>query len=205
MEAGYEILWPVYPHFLDGLKLAYPLINWVDWRGYGKYLNIQAQVEIDGYLIVPIRWSMELGSRDYKNVMKDKFLMYGWDWKAWKDKAVFERDLKRERQLATYLGVHIDKPYTLVNRHFGSSSQFKANIHVDGVEMKTVTGYSLFDYATLLENAEYLHLSNSSTLYLLELLDLKAKEIHLYVRKGLETDFKNTDYIHTKPYILHYD
>jgi hypothetical protein len=202
MEAGYEILWPVYPHFLDGLKFAYPLINWVDWRGYSKYLNIQAQVEIDGYLIVPIRWSCELGSNDYKNVMADKYKMYGWDWKEWKDKAVFERDLNRERDLARYLGVHLDKPYTLVNKFFGSNSQFKANIPVNGVEMKTVTGYSLFDYATLLENAQHIHVANSSVLYLLELLDLKAESINLYCRHPLEKDFANTEYLHTKKYNL---
>lgn len=179
------------------------MIEWVDYRNYYKYLQIQKQKELDGYLIVPIRWSMELGSGKYENVMKDKFEIYRWDWTEWKKHAKFERNADRENQLAAYLGVSFDRPYTLTNKFFGSNSQFQVNIPVKGVEIRTIKGFSLFDYSKLLENAEHIHVANSSILYLLELLDLKAKSVHLYARKPQEKDFRNTQYIHTKKYVLH--
>lgn len=206
-EEGHEIYWPVLPQFLEGLKRAYPDIIFMDWRtikiDYER--KDEHDIVIDGtqYRIIPLRWNVEIMNVPYSSCMSSKYSLFGWDFKEWKEKAFFERGKAREIRLANEVGDKWDKPYTLINRFFGSNSQFEADIREKGIEMRSVPGYSLFDWAYLIENAETIHTVNSSILYLLELLDLKAKEIHLYSRKPIEPDHRNTEYLFTKPYILH--
>lgn len=208
-EQGNEIYWPVLPQFVDGCKRAYPDIIFMDWRTMAvDYENRnEHDIVIDGleYRVVPLRWNVENLNVPYSRCMETKYSWFGWDFKEWKEKAHFKRDAEREQECySALIGQATQEEYTLVNRYFGSNSQFKAEIPAYGVSMNRANGYSLFDYAKLIENATYIYVANSSILYLLELLDLKAKEIHLYCRKPIEKDFKNTEYLFTKPYILHY-
>lgn len=207
IDEGHSITWPVLPHFVEGLKAAYNNIEWLDYRNIN--VDYQKRDEHDHwfngilYRVVPLRWANEILGREYKFCMKSKYDLLQMDWTKWKEKAMWQRNEEREEVIMEETGANWWVEYTVVNRFFGSDSQFQCNIPVEGIEMDIKKGYSLFDYAKLLENATYIHVANSSILYFLELLDLKAKEIHLYCRKPLEKDFKNTSYLFTKPYILH--
>lgn len=204
---GHVITWPVLPRFVDQLKRAYPFVEWMDsdkfpapykwmeehdWTYRGKT-----------YRYIPLRWANEMLKHPYERCMSDKFELFGLDFKDWRKGAMWARDEVKETELASILAIDLNTPFTIKNTYFGSNSQFKVQINVPGFEMKSLPGFSLFDYAAILENAEYIHVANSSILYLLECLELKAKEVHLYCRKPIENDFKNTDYIFTKKYNLH--
>lgn len=207
IKEGHEIYWPVLPHFVEGLQRAYldvNFVNWKDWKIDYERRN-EHDVLIDGkeYRVIPLRWNVEIMNVPYSRCMETKYGMFGWDYKEWKEDAMFTRSEQRENELAAYLGIDFTTSYTLTNKYFGSNSQFHLDIPVKGVEIRTIKGFSLFDYSKLLENAEHIHVANSSILYLLELLDLKAKSVHLYARKPQEQDFRNTQYIHSKKYVLH--
>lgn len=212
-KGKYKILWPVMPHYLDGCQRAFPDITFVPFTMLNVDYNCKEDYENEFYRYIPIRWSDGWKGRPYTDCMKIKYEMYGMDYRTWKDNAKFERSWKREQgllatiELISGVRLNINEPYNLVNRYFGSSSQFKVDINIDNdlptVEMSSIKGYSIFDWSLLIENATNIYAANSSILYLLELLDLKAEEIHLYCRKPIEKDFKNTDYLHTKNYILH--
>lgn len=197
---GRHILWPVLPHFIDGLKRAYPDIEWV---GYGSVdvdheRKEQYEMNIGKWgkcTILPIRFADQLLNVPYKQCMRAKYDLYGMDWKTWKDKAMWVRDSLIESRLATHMGVHGKSNYTLINRHFGSASQFKAKIPYSGVEMTTINPFSLFDWVSLIEHASDIHTVSTSIIYLLEMLELTAPEVHLYIRKPLEHNFENIDYI----------
>ncbi len=157
---------------------------------------------IGDYHFLPLRWADVMLNVPYTMCMKAKYMLYSLDWKAWKVRAAWYRDIERETALQTKVGIIPGKPYKLINRHFRSNNSGIAEIKEQGIEMRNVSGFSLFDWCSILEDATEIHTVSTSIIYLLELLDLKMP-IHLYERLPDENHFKNVDYLFTKPYILH--
>jgi hypothetical protein len=205
-EAGYHILWPVMPQFVDGLRRAYPTIEFTDFTKETRVdFDCRIQKVHNGLLHIPIRWSMEIMGVPYSQVMRAKFDMYGWDWQDWKQHGKWLRDGLKELQLMKHLGIKEGDEYILTNPYYrsdGSGMVTLPKFDCKVVQMKGVPGYSLFDWMYIAEHAKELHVVNSAILYCLELLPL-TMPIHLYKRTPEERDFKNVDYLFTKPYILH--
>lgn len=207
MFAGYEITWPVYPQFLEGLVRAYPSINWVNINGYEKYMNIKTDGFIDGYEIVPIRWCVEITGLPYNKCMEAKYIMYDLDFNMWKEFAMPIRDYEYEEELFyKVLGLKDLEEYRLINRFFRSDSSGCAQIpheaHIRTVEMCSILDYSLFDWMMVIERAAEIHTVSTSLLYLLELMDLDTTP-EIYLRWPDEKNFKNIDGITTKKYKFH--
>lgn len=204
---GNSILWPVEPHFVDGLSRAYPDITFSD----GSKMDIDFERR-DDYVqnamrFLPLRWADSIMKVPYTACMASKYSLYHQDYRIWKERAMWHRDTVKEDELFEVLGCN-NGPYNLINRFFGSDSQLQVTINVNNecqnIEMKTIQGFSLFDYAKVMENADNLHLVSSSTIYLTEQLELKAKEVHLYCRRPIEYNFANIDYLLEKhKYVFH--
>lgn len=199
------ILWPVHPKFVEGLNRAYPDIAFVDYTKFNIDYNRRDDYTQDGIRYLPLRFADQLMNLPYSCCMSAKYQYYGMDYKSWRHQAVWIRDRKKENELYSLVVNHSE--YNLVNTYFGSDSQLQVSVGINNglpnVEMKTIEGFSLFDWAKIIENASNIAVVNSSIMFLLELLELKAKEIHLFARKPIENDFKNVDYLFTKDYILH--
>lgn len=215
---GNPIVWPVMPQFVEGLNRAYPHITFVDWRTFKIDYERKDQYEIDiepygKCTVLPIRWADNIMKVPYTHCMRAKYDLYGLDYRDWKDKAMWERDKLREAELMLEYDYSSDLetmyPFIFKNVIFGSDCKLKINIKdvtfsgIPTIEMYPIDRFSLFDWAAIIRCAEQIHTVSSSILYMLELLPLQAKEIHLYARKPIETHFKNVDYLFTKPYILH--
>lgn len=162
-------------------------------------------------LFLPLRWTQEVMGVPYERCMSSKYEYYGMDYRDWKEEAMWKRDLGNEAMVfGSMTGVWGNdwSGFTLVNKFFGSNSQLQANINPPPNDkygylwIESILGASLFDWASAIEASGEIHTVSTSLLYILELLDLK-QPIHLYPRIPLETDFKNVDYLFTKPYILH--
>jgi hypothetical protein len=61
-------------------------------------------------------------------------------------------------------------------------------------------GYSLFDWAAVMEQAVEIHTVSTSIIYLLELLHLRA---HIYIRRPDERSHSYYDYLLEQKHILH--
>lgn len=208
VEKGYDVIWPVRNHFVEGLSKAYPRITFVDEKLIKpEYFNIREFKEIDNTLIVPIRWSDNYRGLPYSQTMRSKYLMMGMDFNDWKKRAMWVRNIFREDELY-YDVLRLDDGmrYNLISERFGTNSESSATVEVNNglpnVEMKTIPGFSLFDWAMVIQRASHIHVVSSAIFYLLELLQIKA-DIHLYTRRPLEKDFDNIRYLMTKPYVLH--
>lgn len=205
MDAGYHILWPVMPQFVEGLTRAYPQIEFTDYtKATGVDFNAKVQKVINGMLHVPIRWSVDIMNVPYSQCMKSKYDMYGYDWQDWRKHGKWLRDGLKELQLRQSLGLKDGDEYVLVNPYYRSDSSgvvalpsFKKTIHMRGIP-----GYSLFDWQPIIEGAKEIHTVSTALLYVLELLDLK-QPIHLYKRVPEENSFDNVQFLFSKPYILH--
>ena len=203
---GREIVWGVDKVYLEGLKRAYKDITWI--------LDTESNIDYNrrdfyhiGYTeVVPLRFSDSILGLGYSRCMASKHLIFGLDYRKWKDQSMYQRDERRENLLLDVLGIR-DKEFTLVNNNFWTIGNGKRINQIEGieghvVEMRNIDGFSLFDWSLVMEKAKEIHSVNTATLYLFELLDLKCP-IHLYPRIPSEKDFKNVEYIFSKPYILH--
>lgn len=207
IEEGYKVLWPVEPHFVEGLNRAYPNVIFIDRTKLNINYENKEFKEIDGMLQLPMRYSESLMGKPYKFHMESKYSFLGKNWRTWKSGGVYKRDSEKESNLMKILGIDNGERYNLVSTTFGSGGQHKINISVNNeyksIEMQNIEPYSLFDWSRVIENAEEIHAVSSASLYLFELLDLSSKSVHLYVRKPIEQDFGYVDFLFTKKYILH--
>ena len=69
--------------------------------------------------------------------------------------------------------------------------------------MKPIDGYTLLDWAGIIENASAIHTVNTSIMYLLETLELSTDNIHVYSRNENGKDFIKVDYLFKMKYAKH--
>ncbi len=208
IEQGYHVLWPVKPHYVEACQKAYPKVCFISDAAVRQDLfETKEKIEIDGMLIAPIRWSNSFMNVPYKDVMKAKYMMYDLDWQTWRIHAMWRRDVDKESELMRMLGIVPGTKYNLINKRFGTNAERSVEINVGNeypnIEMTEVPGYSLFNWSKIIQIAEEIHTVNTSILFMLEVLPLSGRAVHLYCRKPIEVDFSFVDYIFTKPYIIH--
>lgn len=196
---GYRVLWPVKVEFLPGLRKAYPHIHFEDWKQVKVDYNCKEDKEKNGVRLVPLRWTYETMKVEFRHCMRSKYDFMGMDWNEW-NRTMFKRDEATENRLMKAMGIEKGDRYILINENFRTDNSGRHRILVPAngfkvVRMGVYHGYSLFDWAALIENAETIHSVSTSIIYLMELLPLKAKEVHIYVRHPDEKDHRNYDYI----------
>ena len=195
-----SIVWPVLPQFIEGLKRAYPDVFWVPTGIIDRSLEgMRIDRVVNGNRVIPIRYADTINRTPYKDCMKAKYEMYGLDWNTWKD-FTFERTLDHETRLFyEVLKLKDGEPFRLVNRRFTSNESKVVSIpnskEIRNIEMSSIPGFSLFDWSMVIEKATEIHTVGTSINYIIELLELKAKEVVLYKRLPDERNYENYDYI----------
>lgn len=214
LHEGYEITFPVEDEYI-WIQEYIPYINFVKKSQFFMDYERFSWGRIGEYEYFPLRFANPLlrgyGAHDYSdqlNCMKDKYRLFGQDPEKWRS-LKWIRNKEREEALFNFLGLE-GKEYTLVNEW---SSQGKIDIEEDYLSAwswsKTVVyqqklpGFTLLDWAKVIENATYIHTTSTSNFYMIETLNLKAKEIHLY--KRLTEDLTAIKELMSKNYILHED
>lgn len=207
IAAGSKIVWPVWPQFVDQLRRAYPDIEFVSSKTCEYDLNRNDQFEAvnrkgERYTQLPIRFADSIMRVRYDDCMKAKYMMYGLDFNMWVKDAMWHRDTQREESLMQQLVKK--EEYTFSNATFGSDCKMQVPVPNCDVKMQILDGFSMFDWCKIIENASEIHTVSTSIIYLLEMLDLKAKEVHLYQRPIPGQTFSNVSYILQRhKYILH--
>lgn len=191
---NYDITWPVQSQFIEGLKRAYPDIEWIPDSKSPVPLDIKRDCLHGEYRVIPIRWSDQILKVPYRHVMKAKYDMYRIKYQEWKRDAMWKRDHVKENRLFDLLKLK-PQEYVLKNLTFLSNSSRKIDIQIDGIEMKEIPGFSLFDWAKVLENAKEIHTVSTSILYILDMLD--TCKVNVYVRRPIERDHSFYSYIFT--------
>lgn len=199
MLGNYEVTWPVLDQFVDDCKRAYPDINFIPVKISPVDLSIKRDIEVNGYRVIPIRYSNELMRVPYNRVMRAKYDMYRIDFNRWRELAMWKRDHEKENELFKLL--NLPDNYTIVNSYFGSDSQYKIDIKVDGVQVRSISGYSLFDWAKVFENATEIHTVSTSILYILDMLN--TCPVNVYIRKPTEWNHNNYRYLFTSPKFIY--
>ena len=205
-----RIVWGVWDNFLDQLNRAYPNIEFVPYKSLGIDFNRKDDYEFmhakyGRCRVLPLRWADGILNVHYNSCMRAKYDLYGLDFETWRDNAMWQRNEWKE------IGFHASKvpkgDYALVNLTFGSDAKGMIKIphpKISTIVMDIVKGYSLFDWSMIIENATEIHTVNTSIIYLLEMLDLRAKEVHLYQRTVAGQTFDNIRYVLKRhKYVFH--
>jgi hypothetical protein len=203
----YDILWPVQDYFVDGLQYAYPDVKFVSKDSMNINYDSFDDFENEEFRQIPLRFIGDITATPWYECMYQKYIYYNMDYNNWMELATYKRNMDKELQLFNLLGLEENEKYNLVSSFFGSQFQNKLNIKPENdfkiVEMKNINGFSLFDWSYVIENATNLYVAHSSPFFILELLTLRANEIHLYSRYPSEDHFLSTEKMHTKNYIYH--
>lgn len=219
-ESINRIFWPVRPEWIEGLQRAYPKITFIDHRTSGvdferKDWHSQTLIHEGKSILVeniPLRWCVQLMKVPYQDCMKAKYTMFREDWQKWRKYGMFKRDAVREAKLFRLLGLQMNEPYVLENRRFRQDesgiiqTKAKDTCYSNAwrhVEMRSILGFSLFDWAGVIENAREIHTVSTSIIYIFELLAKLRPQIFIYIRKPDEKSHRNYDYLLTSnDYVL---
>lgn len=200
-EKGYKIMWPVESYYCN-INKHFPYITFVDKSLININFELSKFYSINDYLIVPLRFSYQIMGVPFDRCMPSKYMMWNLPLDTWRT-TKWIRDEKSEKELFyDILGLKVGDKYNLISEHF---SKAKINIpppQGKNVYLEKISNYTLIDWSMVMENATSIHTVHSAINYVMEFLNISA-ECHLYVRKPLESDFRNYDYLFKKPYIKH--
>ena len=204
-QQGHKVTVPILSKYLD-IQRNLPYINFVDKETFDIDYEEKEFIETDDRIIIPMRWSMEYYNSLLKNTMLNKYKMVGIDLEEWR-KLTWLRHRWRENKLKEVLGIKQGERFNLINCNFYSFENRTINLNINNklknIEMKFIPTFNLLDWACIIEEAENIYSVNTSIIFLLEVLELKAKEIHLYSRNVNGADFIQTEYLRSKNYILY--
>lgn len=204
-QQGHKVTIPILSKYLD-IQRNLPYINFVDKETFDIDYEEKEFIETDDRIIIPMRWSKEYYNSLLKNTMLNKYKMVGIDLEEWR-KLTWLRHRWRENKLKEVLGIKQGERFNLINCNFYSFENRTINLNINNklknIEMKFIPPFNLLDWAGIIEEAENIYSVNTSIIFLLEVLELKAKEIHLYSRNVNGADFTQTEYLRSKNYILY--
>lgn len=204
-QEGHEVILPVLPKFLD-LQPYFPYIKFVDMNQLNIDYDSKVIVNTEEHTIIPLRWGKEFFNGTYNDTMRNKYRMVNMELSEFRNLKWLRHRVK-ENELLRLLGIQEGEKYNLINKNFHTFLNGTVKIDVKNnyknVYMNIIKDFTLLDWASVIENATEIHSVNTSILFLLESLDLKAENIHLYGRNDGGSEFPKTTYLHSKNYILH--
>ena len=196
----------IIPTDFGGLQKHFPDIVFLEKKTLNIDYDEKQIVERCNSTVFPMRFADSLIKADYRNCMAAKYRLFDlplslWRTVTWKRDMVLENDLYYNT-----LGLKDNSKYTLVNTKFTASDKHEITIDKKDklpiVNMKVLSKYTLLDWGKVIENATNIHTVSTSLLYVLEIMDLTAEEVHIYKREPLELDHKYYDYLITKNFRL---
>jgi len=203
-EEGHTVLYPtifpeLYPYFPDICFIKKEFIN-IDYEDH-------AFIKTKNVIILPLRFADTILKVSYRNCMAAKYRLMDLPANLWRT-LTWKRNLKKEKELFyNVLRLEDNIKYNLINNNFLSDFSRKTDIHISNglsnILMEKKVDYSLLDWGMVIENASNIHTVGTSLIYIIEILNVKADELHVYKRLGVENHHEYYDYILTKGWVLH--
>lgn len=208
-DQGYKVIAPVEDHYY---WLMY-YIQYVHFKKKSEYPMDYEKVDFDtvnGARYIPLRFSTPIQrgthphSGEFKeHFMLDKYRLLGLPEDMWRE-LKWTRNKEKEDALFKILGLTNKTKYNLINNNFGGGFQ-KVDINVEGtnVYLEPIEGFTLLDWAKVIINANTIHTVETSLIYMVETLPIKAREIHMYPRMPYEDTVYGVKNFISDKWILH--
>ena len=182
---GHDVYWNTVDIYAD-IADYIPYIHWnKEAERYDKEYNFQY---------------MDMSKYNCR-IMESKYEYAGVPFDQWKT-FNYNRDYGKEEALIKLLELDINEPYRLVHDTYATFGEFKTNIsgsaNIRNVWLEPIEGFSLFDWSTIIENANEIHAVSTSSLFLFEKLELaNDPELCLYARHN-DPELYETKYLTSK-------
>ena len=124
----------------------------------------------------------------------------------WKSFVRLKRNFSKEHFLFNnILNLNKDGKYALVLKRYGALPNskihpFKYSTNLKVVEVDVLENFTIFDWSTVIENAEEIYSIDTCVVLLNELLNLKAKKIGYASRWSNGRDWSEVDYVLQTPF-----
>ena len=207
-NVGYKIVLPVLPQFLN-LQKHFDYVKFVNKDTYKMDYESKEFYHDKDKIIIPFRFALEiLGIEKYEKCMRSKYDLINLDFEKWRNYEIV-RDLEAEenvyiRNIGSFKG-----DYCFLNKNFLShgeecKAKFELPEKMKIVEMQIMKKYTMIDWAKVICNSKEIHVVSTGLMFLLEILPIKAKKIHVYKRLPFENNHQYYDYLFKNhKYIYH--
>lgn len=126
-------------------------------------------------------------------VMRIKYTSVGMDWNDWSDYVKYDRNPEIENALRDHLNIEDGEPFIIYNDTYGFNQKHNGVINsipkdYDGkvINLQVFRNLTIFDWCWIFENAEEIHTVDTSMMYVIETLNLKAKNMTCHPRHYLQ-------------------
>ena len=122
-------------------------------------------------------------------IMESKYKMANSFSHDWLRHFNFKRDHEKEDKLFKLLNLSENEEYALVSKNYGTPPDYK-QLPINGknglrqIQLELIDGYNVFDWCKVIEEATEIHMVDTCFIYIMEHLNLKAKELNLFSRRG---------------------
>lgn len=211
-EQGYVVINVVMPEFF-WLNEYFQYIHFrrlEDMPGFDRE-QCNDHYKYEGIPVVPLRFAnplvkgLEPHCGDDRNFwMYDKYVYMGLPVSTWKT-LQWTRNEVKEDKLFQLLGITGD--YAFVNDNFGggfasAGSNIQTSLPI--VRMRKIDGFTMLDWAKVIVNASEIMTVETSVVYMIESLPVKAKKWNMYPRKPYDTNCNQVkNIISLDKWILH--
>lgn len=182
---GHEVYWDTVDIY-ENIEDCIPYVHWnSDINNYDETYNFQF---------------LDMSKFDCR-IMEAKYQYAGVPFETWKT-FHYERIFFQEKSLIQELTLDINEPYRLIHDEYATYQECKIDIpenpDIRNVYIRPVGEYSLFDWSTIIENANEIHAVSTSSLFLFEKLHLiNNPDLNLYAREN-DPELDETKYLTTK-------
>ncbi len=207
VDEGKRVIWACDPWIAPMSKHfdKFVLLN----RNYLSIdINDRSDISQDGIRVIPLRFSDSICKVPYTDCMKSKYLYLAKDWTRWKNNFRCIRYPNAEKRLYYDIcGLKDGEEYNFVCDMFATQGKKTVSIETNNglkdVRLSIIPGFTIIDWLMVMQRAKNIFAVSSSNIYLFELFEMSAEKIHLYVRRPVEDNHKNYEYILSKgKYIL---
>jgi len=123
-------------------------------------------------------------------IMEAKYKLLNMEFNNYVDYININRKLDKEEELFQSL-VGDCRDYRLVNSMYGTPDELgntlflnpKKSSKIKNIEMSIISGYTLFDWLKIIENATEIHTTDTAIMFLIEKYNCMAKELVCYSRR----------------------
>jgi hypothetical protein len=203
-KLDYDVIWPVNDQYIwikDYLQL--PNTQFITMKQYLSEPIYSLVDKIDFLNAENILRSM--GNRF--DCMSAKYHYASEEVSNWKTLS-WNRNTKKENELYSLLNIKDDEEYTLVNCNFASPElKYRIDITTNDnhrvIQMDYIDGFTLLDWGKVIENAKSFHTVSTATFYMVEFLNCKETELHLYPRFGIDVNLNPIRPIISERWLCH--
>jgi hypothetical protein len=196
-DAGYEVVWPVIEQFA-----------WVK-----DYINnitfCDANETIDADVVIPLHSADQHFTS--MSVMEAKYKLVDLRWDNWCDHFNFNRNVNGREDALFYdvLKLRDDSDFVLKNFYFASPPheqicEAAKQSNTNGLQevcMSNINGFTLLDWAKVIERAQTIHTVETSINYIIEKVNA-TNDLHMY-SKWRPANFFHIKNLFKKPWTYH--